>query len=102
MIEIIKYPEERKRKQFKCPHCGTEWIADAADYDTKLIEEWIDNIQQVEYFTLCPICGYYCNFSRYEENKFWKDVDIDTHAGIYDIYFLPGKSINEKVLAKYE
>lgn len=40
MIQIIKpptktYRDTKMRKHFRCKHCGTEWIADPADYDAK-------------------------------------------------------------------
>ena len=77
MIEIIKYPEERNRKQFKCENCDTEWLADSADYDYSL--GW--------YNVTCPICGKHLAYNSSLQNILWKEVNCPSF-GVYDIYYL--------------
>ena len=88
MIKIIKQPtkmyqEKAVQKHFRCRYCGTEWIADPAEYETRKAEVWIDNVEQYNYLTICPICGQYYCFEYYAKGKTWEDVlynqtDIET------------------------
>ena len=88
MIQIIKpptktYQDTKMRKHFRCKHCGTEWIADPADYDAKKASVWINDIEQWEYLTICPVCGWSNLFEYFDENKTWEDIpygqtDVET------------------------
>ena len=79
MIQIIKppiktYPEKAVHKHFRCRYCGTEWIADPAEYETRRAEVWINDVEQYNYLTICPICGQYHCFEYSAKGKTWEDV----------------------------
>lgn len=88
MIQIIKQPTKtyrdiKMRKHFRCRHCGTEWIADPAEYETRKAEVWINNVEQYNYLTICPICGQYHCFEYFDKGKTWEDIpynqtDVET------------------------
>ena len=74
MIKIIKQPtkmyqEKAVQKHFRCRYCGTEWIADLADYETRKAEVWINNVEQYNYLTICPICGQYHRFEYSDKGR---------------------------------
>ncbi len=88
MIKIIKQPtkiyqEKAIQKHFRCQYCGTEWIADPADYSPRSAEVWVNNVEQYNYLATCPICGHYHRFKYFDEGKTWDNVpynqaDIET------------------------
>ena len=79
MIQIIKSPTKtyqntKMRKHFRCQHCGAEWVCDDADYDVKKAGVWVNNIEQVNYITICPICGWQNLFEYFNKGKTWEDI----------------------------
>ena len=88
MIKIIKQPtkiyqDQIVQKHFRCRYCGTEWIADPAEYETRRAGVWRNDIEQYNYLTICPICGQYHCFKYCDEGKSWEDIpynqaDIET------------------------
>ena len=76
MIELIKQPKYRTdRIQFACQNCRAEWIADAADYERKIVDQWVGNKRQFSLQGRCPCCGEKYYYGIYKENKCWKYVD---------------------------
>lgn len=95
MIQIIKpptkiYQDIKVRKHFRCRHCGTEWIADLADYEIISAGVWIKDkecmdysIEQYNYHVVCPICGWRNLFEYFDKGKTWEDIlynqtDVET------------------------
>ena len=79
MVTIVKQPtkiyqEKTAQKYFRCRYCGTEWIADPADYATRSAEVLINNVEQYNYSTICPICGHFHRFEYSDEGKTWDNV----------------------------
>lgn len=82
MIKIIKQPtkmyqEKAVQKHFRCRYCGTEWIADPADYETRKAEVWVNNVEQYNYLAICPICGLYHRFEYSDKGRTWDDVSYN-------------------------
>lgn len=91
MITIVKQPtklyqEQIKKKHFRCRYCGTEWLADAADYLTVNAEVWINNIEQKNYVTNCPICGNKLYFSYNEKSKTWDDYTEPEKEDLVEVF----------------
>ena len=79
MIKIIKQPtkmyqEKAVQKHFRCRYCGTEWIADPADYETRKAEVWINNVEQYNYLTIIIIFGQCHRFEYSYKGRTWYDV----------------------------
>ena len=79
MITIVKQPtklyqERTVQKHFRCRYCGTEWIADPADYVTAKAEVQVNNVEQYNYFANCPICGRHHCFEYFDEGRAWDNV----------------------------
>lgn len=91
MITIIKQPtklyqEQVKKKHMHCRYCGTEWLADAADYLTVNAEVWINNVEQKNYVTNCPICGNKLYFAYNEKGKTWDDYTEPEKEDLVEVF----------------
>lgn len=71
------YQEKVAQKHFRCRYCGTEWIADPADYETRKAEVWINDVEQYNYLAICPICGLHYRFEYSDKGRTWDDVSYN-------------------------
>lgn len=59
-MDIIKHGQKPDyKKQFECPHCGCQFIADAGEYKRRVCE-----YNTEELVCRCPECGEMCHRSE--------------------------------------